>query len=174
MNSHFFAADIISEIGDEKERNIMKELSYSKWFALLATMAALLVFGIMAGCSNPTGTNPGSSTATATKIEVVTKQWEAKKILQQIYKMELAYHENHDFYWPYGGSATASASRPDAFATIGIKIMPNARYSYYIDGLHAVFTAVATCYTLDDDRTGDVWTMNDLGQLVVISDDAAD
>ena len=154
---------------------MFRELNHKKGSPLLEMMIVLLFIGIMAGCNNPTGTNPSSSNATAKNFVVVTKQWEAKMILKQIYAMEVAYHQKHDFYWPNGATACASASYyPDGFATLGIRIPPFARYTYCITATFTTFMAAAASSVLDSDPTVDVWTINDLGQLIVTSDDAAD
>lgn len=173
MNSHLLAADTIYEIVKVK-RGIMREFTYSKGLTLLGTMSVLFFIGILAGCNNPTGTNPSSSKATAKNITVAMKQWEAKMLLTQIYKMELAYREKHDFYWPYYYSAFANTSRPDVFATLRITIPPYSRYTYTIYGAYDSFMATATSTVLDNDATVDVWTITELGQLVAYSDDAAD
>jgi Tfp pilus assembly protein PilE len=152
----------------------MREFTYSKGLTLLGTMIVLFFIGILAGCDNPTGTNPGSSKATVRNFGVAMKQWEAKMILKQIYEMEQAYQEKHDFYWPNGYTAYANASRPDVFATIGLTIPPYARYTYHITATYTTFMAAAASSVLDSDPTVDVWTINDLGQLIVTSDDAAD
>ena len=173
MNSHLLAADIISEVVEVK-RGIMRELDYEKGLTLFKLMIVLLFIGILAGCSNPTGTNPGSSNATARKFEIAIKQWEAKQILQQIYKMEQAYHEKHAMYWPTFGTVSATVSNPHGLATLAVIIPPYSRYTYTITGTYTTFAAAATSTVLDDDATVDTWMIFETGRLVVTSDDAAD
>lgn len=143
---------------------MVRELGSKKTGALLVFMIILVIIGILAACSNPT----------SNKTSIETKQLEAKAILTQIYKMELAYQGQNGFYWITGEAA--SASNPDAFATLAITIMANARYTYTIvspDAGYTAFTAVATSGVLDDDPTVDAWYITQLGNLVVTSDDAA-
>jgi len=171
MNSHLLAADIIYEVVKVK-RGIMRQFTYSKGSCLLETMIVLLFLGILAGCDNTSGTNPGSSNTTARNFLVVTKQWEAKQILKQIYVMELAYHQEKNTYWPPGANATAIGG--GSFADIDVGIPAYSRYSYTISATITTFQAYATSTVLDNDATLDSWYITDLGQLVVTSDDAAD
>src|SRR5574341_2041256 len=138
----------------------MKQLSRSKGFIVSATVFALVIIVTIAGCSNPTSTNGSSSKVTARNFLVVIKQWEAKQILQQIYKMEQAYREKHGLYWPNGLTACDFA-----LSTIGITIPSFAKYTYCIHaGLWGFdFIATASSTVLDDDATIDSWTINDLG-----------
>ena len=88
--------------------------------------------------------------------------------------MQHAYRQEKDVYWIT--AAIAGSATPTAFATLGVDVGASARYSYSIASTDAGatnFTATATSGILDDDATVDTWTMNELGQLVVTSDDAA-
>ena len=147
----------------------MRKLSSGKGTTLLKLVTALLFTTVLAGC-----TNSGNPTSTNNSAVTQRKQMEAKGILQQIYFMELAYHQDHDLYWPYAGPVSATASTPNELETIGITIPPFTRYTYTILGGFNTFDALATSTVLDDDATIDQWYINDVGQLLVISDDATD
>lgn len=141
---------------------MIRELGSKEEVILLESMIVLVIIGTVAGCSN----------STATKIEVVTKQWEAKKILQKIYVMGRAYREKHGFYWDTDNVRILSASCPHGFATLGIRIMPFARYTYAIFASRdSDNSAVATCGTSDDDPTFGTWDITDSGELRVVSNE---
>jgi hypothetical protein len=58
---------------------------------------------------------------------------------------------------------------------LGVEIMPAVYYSYSITGDLNSFTATAGTKSssgLDDDPTADVWTIDQTGTLVCLSDDS--
>ncbi len=103
---------------------------------------------------------------------VRAKQSEAKLILKQIYEMQRVYYIEYDTYWQT--AREASADTPDGFTRIGVSIGPQARYSYRIRATKREFTLSAFSKTLDDDEKEDLWTMDQNGVLVCLSDDARD
>jgi type II secretory pathway pseudopilin PulG len=100
-----------------------------------------------------------------------SKQSEAKGILVQIYTMQRTYCEANNSYW--GAGMLADSANTDNFATIGVQILPHARYTYEIvtadDGTNLLVRATAT--NLDDDVAEDVWEIDQDGKLTCISDD---
>ncbi len=132
-----------------------------KGFTLIELMIVVVIIGILAALAIP------RFMAATTK----SKQSEAKQILKQIYTMENTYRQANNTYW--GAGVSASAAAPNGFATIGVEIMPSARYTYLIVTADATdLLARATATTLDDDATQDIWEIDDLGNLVCTSDDA--
>ena len=132
-----------------------------KGFTLIELMIVVVIIGILAALAIP------RFMAATTK----SKQSEAKQILKQIYTMENTYRQANNTYW--GAGVSASAAAPNTFATIGVEIMPSARYTYLIVTADATdLLARATATTLDDDATQDIWEIDDLGNLVCTSDDA--
>ena len=132
-----------------------------KGFTLIELMIVVVIIGILAALAIP------RFMAATTK----SKQSEAKQILKQIYTMENTYRQANNTYW--GAGVSADAANPNTLATIGIEIMPSARYTYLIVTADATdFLARATATTLDDDAAQDIWEIDDLGNLVCTSDDA--
>jgi hypothetical protein len=68
---------------------------------------------------------------------------------------------------------SADAANPNNFAPIQVEVVPPARYTYSIVANATSFTATATIANpgLDDDPAPDTWTMDDLGNLIAVSDD---
>src|SRR5574341_1979070 len=133
-----------------------------KGFTLIELMIVVVIIGILAALAIPR----------VLRASTKSKQSEAKSILKQIYVMEHAYRQEKDLYWPATGT-TATAVAGGAFADIGVEIGLTSRYTYTIVGTATTFLATANSTVLDDDGTADTWTMNDFGQLIVTSDDAA-
>ena len=105
-----------------------------------------------------------------------SKQIEAKIILKQIYTMERVYRQEKNAYYPGDGS-TIVAQPGDIIAPLGVEIMAAVYYSYSITGNDTSFTAVAgskAATGLDDDPTLDVWTIDQIGNLTVTTNDAVD
>jgi type II secretory pathway pseudopilin PulG len=121
----------------------------------------VVIIGILAALSIP------RFMSAATK----SKQTEAKKILKQVYVQQRAYRTEYETYW--GNGITADAANPNNFARILVEISPPARYSYTIVANATTFTVTATVPNpgLDDDPAPDTWTIDNLGDLVAVSDD---
>ncbi len=134
-----------------------------KGFTLVELMIVVVIIGILAALAIPR----------FMRATTKSKQSEAKQILKQIYTMQHSYRQEKDVYWITASAASAAATA--AFADLGVDIGTSARYTYTITSTDAGatnFTAVATSGVLDDDPTVDTWTINQLGQLLVTSDDA--
>lgn len=129
-------------------------------------MIVVVIIGILAAMAIPR----------FMRASVKSKQSEAKLDLKQIYTMENAYRQEKDTYYPGDGS-TVVAQPGEAFAPIGVEIMWPAYYSYSLTGNATSFTATAgskRATGLDDDATLDVWTINQNGNLICITDDSND
>jgi prepilin-type N-terminal cleavage/methylation domain-containing protein len=134
-----------------------------KGFTLIELMIVVVIIGILAALAIP------RFMAATTK----SKQSEAKGILKQIYTMERTYRQANNTYWGAGVSADAAVANRDNFATIGVQVMPSAKYVYEIVTADAsTLLARATATTLDDDATEDIWEIDGQGNLVCTSDDA--
>ena len=131
-------------------------------FTLIELMIVVVIIGILAALAIPR----------FMRASTKSKQSEAKQILKQVYTMERTYRQDHDQYW--GAGVTASAAAPNAFATIGVEVMPTARYTYTIVTADATALLVTgTCSVLDDDPAVDTWQIDDGGDLTCTSDDVA-
>lgn len=130
-------------------------------FTLIELMIVVVIIGILAALAIPR----------FMRASTKSKQSEAKQILKQIYTMERTYRQANSDYW--GAGVTASAAAPNAFATIGVEVMPTALYTYTITVATATnLTAVATCGILDDDAVVDTWQIVETGALTCTSNDA--
>lgn len=131
-------------------------------FTLIELMIVVVIIGILAALAIPR----------FMRASTKSKQSEAKQILKQIYTMERTWRQENPMYWGAGVSANAGSN---AFNQIGVEIMPTARYTYTIVTADAQFLLVtATCSTLDDDPTVDIWQIDQDGDLHVVpgNDDA--
>ena len=132
-----------------------------KGFTLIELMIVVVIIGILAALAVPRFMRAGTK----------AKQSEAKQLLKQIYTMERTYRQEYSSYW--GQGVVASAVAPNALATIGVEVMPSARYTYTVTTADLTTLLVtATSGILDDDATVDTWTIDDGGNLLCTSDDA--
>jgi len=143
---------------------LMKLQRGQKGFTLIELMIVVVIIGILAALAIPR----------FMKATTKSKQSEAKQVLKQIYTMQRTYRQANDIYWDPTGAVAGSAT-PDAFATLGVEIMPTARYSYSLAGVTVTtFTATADVPNpgLDDDAAPDTWTIDQDGTLTCTSDDS--
>ena len=145
--------------------NNTKTVRNSRGFTLVELMIVVVIIGILAALAIPR----------FMRATTKAKQSEAKTILKQIYTMQLAYRQENDIY--FVDPTPANAANPMAYENLGlgVEIMLTARYTYTIistDAGATNFTATATSGILDDDATVDTWTINQVGILSTVSDDA--
>ncbi len=134
----------------------------NRGFSLVELLIVLVILGIIAGLAIP---RYMASTVKA-------KQAEAKGLLHQIYLLERSYFQSNDEYWIPQSGAIANKDNPFAFDTLGVEIMPSARYNYVITGDLDHFMVTATAERLDDDPAVDQWIIDQTGMLRAVIDDA--
>jgi prepilin-type N-terminal cleavage/methylation domain-containing protein len=133
----------------------------NKGFTLIELMIVVVIVGILAALAIPR----------FMKAATKAKQAEARGILKQVYTMQKAYFVENDAYCRNGIIANAGA--PLTFAPLAIEIISTARYDYTMAVNGVNFTCTATA-NLDDDATVDTWTIDDMGDLVCVTDDSHD
>ena len=92
-------------------------------------------------------------------------------MLKQVYTMQRAFKQEHDFYALNG--VTADSTDIYAFAPIQVEIMLPARYQYVMTSNRTSFSCVATAQ-LDSDPAVDTWRIDQTGTLTVQIDDVAE
>jgi prepilin-type N-terminal cleavage/methylation domain-containing protein len=133
----------------------------NKGFTLIELMIVVVIVGILAALAIPR----------FMKAATKAKQAEARGILKQVYTMQKAYFVENDAYCRNGIIANAGA--PLTFAPLAIEIISTARYDYTMAVNGVNFTCTATA-NLDDDATVDTWTIDDMGDLICVTDDSHD
>lgn len=134
-------------------------------FTLIELMIVVVIIAILAMMAIPRFMSAA----------VRSKQSEAKMILKQIYVQQHAYRQFYDRY--FITADVADAANPRAFAVLTVEILLPARYQYTLtsgdNGLtEFLCTATAPDPGLDDDPAPDVWTIDQWGNLQVVSDDS--
>ncbi|UCD63891.1 MAG: hypothetical protein JSW34_00245, partial [Candidatus Zixiibacteriota bacterium] len=99
-----------------------------------------------------------------------TKQSEAKLILKQIYVNQRAYKQASVTNSYFMTGEVASSANPHAFSDIWVEIMDGCLYQFTLAAGVDNFVATATG-NIDDDPVEDIWTMNEDGDLINVSDD---
>ena len=135
-----------------------------KGFTLIELMIVVVIIGILASLALPYFMGAAAR----------SKQAEAKTILKQVHVQQMAYYQEYEVYWLTG--ATMNNANPTAFARLFIDQTSPVRYSYTITSASAgtsdfLVTATVAAPGLDDDPAPDVWTIDDAGVLVNVSDD---
>ncbi len=106
---------------------------------------------------------------TIAPIYKAQQQAQVRRTLKEVYTAQRLHWLGTNTYGCDG--ATASASNPNGFVTIGVQIMSSARYTYTLVADSSTFTCTATA-NLDDDPTDDIWQIDETGTLVCISNDS--
>ena len=146
----------------------MSSSTYNKGnnYTLIELMAVAVVIGILAAIGIPR----------FMQAAVKAKQTEAKGILKQIYVMQSSYFQENECYYP--GDGTSITAQPGQnIPALYIEIMSSAYYSYTVTGTKTTFSASAGSRKstgLDDDPTLDIWTIDQTGNLICVSDDSYD
>jgi prepilin-type N-terminal cleavage/methylation domain-containing protein len=135
-------------------------------FTLIELMIVVVIIGILAGMAIPR----------FMRASVKSKQIEAKGVLKQIYVMQRSYFQEKECYYPSDGSSI-TVHPGQNIPPLYVEIMIPAYYSYTVTGTKTNFSATAGSKRstgLDDDPTLDIWTIDQTGVLICVSDDSED
>jgi len=118
-------------------------------------LIALLVLAWASGCSPTQQENIASAPSVA---KMKAEQVEAQLLLNQIFKMQEAYH-------------AANRRYASNLNDIGVTIPSSARYRFAVTSSEAAWSCDATA-NLDQDATIDRWVVDQTGRVTCATDDA--
>lgn len=139
-------------------------MSRQHGFTLIELMIVVVIIGILASLALPYFMGASAR----------SKQTEAKTILKQVHVQQMAYFQEYEVYWITG--ATMDNGNPTGFARLFIDQTSPVRYSYTLTSTTAgasdfLVTATVAAPGLDDDPAPDIWTIDENGVLINVSDD---
>lgn len=142
----------------------MNKINSKSGFTLIELMIVVVIIGILSSLAIP------RFVPMATK----SKQQEARVMLKQIFTMQRSYRQYYDVYWGQGTTADSLPANHLNLMPIGVEIPDGARYGYEIvTATQTNLLIRATATGLDDDASADVWTIDQDGIIVCVTDDAS-
>jgi prepilin-type N-terminal cleavage/methylation domain-containing protein len=150
----------------KEDSMILRTISNKKGFTLVELLVVVAIIGVIAGLAIPRFMRSSSR----------AKQGEAQLILKQVYAMQMAYRQAYDAYYPTDGSTVVVQPGND-IGSLDVEVMSSARYSYSVTATRTSFVATAgtkKATGLDDDPTLDVWTIDQTGKLICVTNDVQD